>query len=58
MDRVLEVTPLAVGAGAVEADGVNVKHLGVFVGVLKYKEMEEVRVTDKVVEYCRCIILA
>ena len=51
MERVLEAEPLVVGAGEVEreADGVNTKHLGVFLEVLK----ESQSIKDVVLEYQR-----
>ena len=39
MERVLKATPIVVCAGAVEADGVNMKRLGVIMEFLKDKQI-------------------
>ena len=37
LERVLKATPLSVGAGTAELDGVNAKCLGVFAEILKVR---------------------
>ena len=38
MERVIEVAPLAVGAGAVDSSGCKAKHPGVFVDFLRNRQ--------------------